>query len=344
MSGGWRRLAVARRVQETGNVVSLHLAPADGAPLKPFRPGQFLTFRIPDAAGGAAPRNYSLSSDPGDLSHYRITVRRQPHGLGSAHMHDAAPEGAVLEATEPKGRFVLEEAAKRPVILLAGGIGVTPLAAMAHALARAGRPAHLIHAASDPASTPLAAEMRALAGRSPSLRVAGAPSRTQGRITADTLRGLLPIGDYEAYLCGPPAFMQAMADLLTDLGVREDRISREFFGPVRGPLRTATEAADPAAKQAEAPFPARGDDDRPLVRFSRSGRSARWDGAHRTLLDFAEAQGLSPPFSCRNGICNTCLSRIEGAVRYVEEPLDRPEAGAALLCCAAPDGPVAIDI
>jgi uncharacterized protein len=341
--GGWRRLTVTRRVAETENVVSLHLAAADGAPLPPFRPGQFLTLRIADAAGRLTPRNYSLSSDPEDLAAYRITVRRHPHGVGSSHLHDRAPVGAILEATAPKGRFVLDETSRRPVLLLAGGIGVTPLAAMAQALARSGRDAHLIHAVADAAAQPLAAELQALAGRSPTFRLAAVPSRSRGRITADTLRGLLPIGDYDAYLCGPPGFMQAMVDLLVHLGVREDRIAHEFFGPARPLVRSAAGDADTAARPAASALPC-DDDARPLVRFTRSGRSERWDGAHRTLLDFAEAHGLSPPFSCRNGICSTCLSTIDGAVRYIEEPLEEPGDGKALLCCSAPDGSIAIDI
>jgi uncharacterized protein len=338
--GGWRLLRVARRVRETDNIVSLHLESADGVPLTPPQPGQFLTFRLKDAADRATPRNYSLSSNPGDLAHYRISVRRHPRGLGSSHMHDAMPDGATVEATEPKGRFVLDESSRRPVILLAGGIGASPLAAMAHALARSGRQAHLIHAVADASAQPFAEELRVLAAQSPTFRIATVPSRAQGRITADTLQKLLPIGDYEAYLCGPPDFMQAMFDLLTHLGVREERIAYEFFGPARTIVRGAATAApfpDPTLASGESTAEL-------LVRFARSGRTARWNGAQRTLLDFAEAQGLSPAFSCRNGICNTCLCKVDGKVRYIEEPLEEPGPGEALLCCSAPEGSVTIDI
>ncbi len=111
-AGGWRRLRVARRVAETDGILSLHLAAADGAPLARFRPGQFLTFRLKGADGRAVPRNYSLTSDPADPSHYRISVRKHEAGFGSGLMWSAA-EGDILEATEPKGRFFLNEASQR---------------------------------------------------------------------------------------------------------------------------------------------------------------------------------------------------------------------------------------
>ncbi len=329
--GGWRRLRVARRVAETDGILSLHLTAADGAPLPGFRPGQFLTFRLKGADGRAQPRNYSLTSDPADLSHYRISVRRHENGFGSGLM-GAAAEGDVLEATEPKGRFVLDEASERPVILLAAGIGITPLMAMAQALAGTARPATLIHACRDAASRPFAAELDALARRAANLRVAAISTATEGRITANTLRHLLPIGDYEAYLCGPQGFMDAMTSLLVGLGVRPERIASESFG---GPRPAAAAAPSPAASAA---------DEGILVTFARSGRTARWTGGQRTLLDFAEAQGLTPAFSCRNGICGTCLCGVEGDIRYVEEPLEEPGPGQALLCCSAPVGPVTLDV
>ncbi len=339
---GWRRLSVVRRIQETEEIVSLHLAAADGAPLAPFLPGQFLTFRIVEPGGRAAPRSYSISSDPADLSQYRISVRRHPGGMGSSHMREAMPVGATIEATGPKGRFVLDGTTQRPAILLAGGIGVTPLTAMAHALARSGRRACLIQACRASAARPFAAELDALAARAPNLMVAAAMSGLggDGRITADMLRSLLPIGDYEGYLCGPPDFMQAMFDLLLRLGVREERIACEFFRPARelrpggAPIQAPAPAAPPASERRE----------QPLVAFRRSGLAVRWDGSRRTLLDFAEAQGLAPAFSCRNGVCSTCLCAAEGQVRYIEEPLDEPGPGQALLCCSVPVGDVTLDI
>ena len=284
--GNWRTYRVIRRVRESETVVSLHLVPADGGPLAPFEPGQFLTFRLEAGEGRPVPRNYSISSDPADRTHYRISVRHEPGGFGSGVMHDLMQEGALVAASGPKGRFTPDQASGRAVLLLAGGIGITPL---------------------------------------------------------------LSMDDYAAYLCGPGAFMQAMFDALLQLGVRQERIAYEFFGPAR---TLAPAQAPPAAAAADGPTttsldsgasghdPAQGS----MVTFTLSGRSAVWDGAQASLLDFAEAQGLSPAFSCRNGICNTCLCSIEGEVRYVEEPLEMPRIGQALLCCSVPDGPVRLGL
>jgi ferredoxin-NADP reductase len=326
--GGWRQLRIARRVAETENILSLRLEAADDRPLARFRPGQFLTFRLRDADGRASPRNYSLTSDPADGSQYRISVRRHEAGFGSGIMWSAA-EGDLLEATEPKGRFVLDDASHRPVILLAAGIGITPLMAMAQALAATARPGFLIQSCRDTASRPFAAELEALAGRAGNLTVTAVQTGSEGRVTSQTLRRLLPIGDYEAYLCGPQGFMDAMTDLLIGLGVRPERIASESFGGAK----PVSVAAPPVASGA-------GDGIR--VTFARSGRTAIWDGAQRTLLDFAEAQGLTPAFSCRNGICGTCVCGVEGDIRYVEEPLEEPGPGKALLCCSAPVGPVTL--
>lgn len=351
---GWREFKVAHRVIESSDVVSLHLVAADGGDLSPFVAGQFLTFRLAGAGGRPVPRNYSISSDPADLSHYRISVKREPNGFGSVHMHEQMPVGATIAATGPKGDFVLDHASARPVLLLAGGIGVTPLLAMAHALAADGRrAAWLFHACRSNAVRPFRAELAELARRTPRfsahvlLEQAEPEDRNlplfagEGRITRALLQRELPLDAYEAYLCGPKPFMQAMYDLLLSLGLPESRIAYEFFGPAIK-LEAHPVQAAPASTPATPAFDDAAAGTAPRIAFSRSGIEAHWDGSHRTLLDFAEAQGLAPAFSCRNGICSTCLTEIEGRVRYLEPPLDEPGPGKALLCCSVPDGPLTL--
>jgi uncharacterized protein len=366
----WQRYRVARRVRESDNVVSLHLVLENGMPLPAFEAGQFLTFRLKDANGKPMPRNYSISSDPADRSHLRISVKRESQpagradvlpGWGSGFMHDQAAEGTIVEASAPKGRFTLDGASTRPVLLLAGGIGITPLLAMAHALSRQPhRPVWLIHASENGDIQPFQDEVRRLCQRAPHVRavtcleypttrdLADMRHAFAGRVTEEVLKATLPIGNYDVYLCGPVGFMQAMFDLLIGLGVREDRIHSEFFGPVRNLVATATlKLAAEAVVQPEAAVPPidtgalAGD---LVVTFAVSGTSHVWDGSHRTLLDFAEAHGLSPAFSCRNGICNTCICEMDGEVRYVDEPLEEPAAGYALLCCSVPGGPVRLGV
>ena len=349
---GWRPWRVLDRRRESDIVVSLDLAPADGSPPPPFRPGQYLTFRFADAAGANVQRTYSISSDPAGTSRRRISVKREPGGVGSGHMHETMKVGATIETLDPRGAFTLDEASTRPAILLAGGIGVTPLLAMAHALARTQRPTFLIHACQTSAVQPFAGELRELAARSPHLRVviclaepttqdvAARAFDFRGFVTREVLQAVLPLDDYEAYLCGPTPFMRAMFAELTALGLPEARIAYEFFGPAQT-LRMP-EAPAPAATPA--PAENAGAEGADTVIFTRSGVTARWDGRHRTLLDFSEALGLTPAFSCRAGVCSTCLCDVEGKVRYIEEPLDIPPEGKALICCSAPDGPVKLSI
>lgn len=359
----WRRYRVIERRIESETVTSLHLAADDGSALMPFRAGQFLTFRLPGPDGRHVARNYSLSSDPENVSSYRISVKREPcpagrpdlpPGFGSTFMHVDAVVGTILEGSVPKGQFQLDEASTRPVLLLAGGIGITPLLAMAHVLAGSARPVSLIHACENGQVQPFAADVADLAARHPNLTAdtcLRAPSamdralahhRFEGLITADVLRAMLPVGNYDAYLCGPTGFMQAMFGLLLDLGVREEQIRYEFFGPATI-LKAGAVVMPPPVAVIETSA-------RPHLRecinvtFARSGRTAVWDGSSRTLLDFAEAQGLSPAFSCRNGICSTCLCAVDGEVTYIDEPLEEPGPGLALICCSVPRSAIVLNI
>ena len=151
----------------------------------------------------------------------------------------------------------------------------------------------------------------------------------KGPLTIDLLKSLLPFDDHEFFLCGPPGFMQALYDGLRDLGVRDERIQAEAFGPSSLKRRPDGTAAlppppAPAAKQA-------------TVSFTLTGDAAEWTPERGTLLEFAEGKGLNPPFSCRAGHCGSCATRMTaGAVTYPEPTAWRPAAGEVLLCCAVP--------
>jgi uncharacterized protein len=356
----WRQYRVIRRQQESETITSLHLASADEQPLEPFTAGQFLTFRLVGPDGRPVARNYSISSDPTDRTAYRISVKREPEsstelppGFGSSFMHDQAHVGIVLQGSGPKGQFQLDQSSTRPVLLLAGGVGITPLLAMMHVLSGSARSAYLIHACENGQVQPFAGEIAALVARYPNLKAATClrspsavdrarvPHLFEGVVTADVLRTVVPLGNYDVYLCGPGGFMQAMFDLLLELGVREDQIHYEFFGPATV-LRAGPIAVPPVAKPDTTGTAA--PDGAIHVKFSRSGFSAIWNGAARTLLDFAEAQGLAPAFSCRNGICNTCLCEVDGEVTYVDEPLEEPGPGRALICCSIPKSTIVLNI
>lgn len=360
--GGFRSLIVVAKTVESSLITSFHLEAADGASLPAFRPGQFLVFKIPSGnAKGYVLRNYSLSGTPDDLSQYRISVKREPSagpglpvGLSSNFLHDSIGVGDVLVADGPRGEFVLDEVSDRPVVLLSGGVGLTPMVAMLHALAhRSTRRTLFLHACENGDVHALREEVNRVIGQRPGLlahycyrgpmdgdRIANRFD-SEGFITRDLLQSLLCLDDYDFYLCGPPPFMQAMYQTLLGLGVVKDRIAYEFFGPATV-LDTEVKPKPVAPTAGTSPTPGVG---ATTVEFRKSGIVAEWDGAADSLLSFAEEKGLAPEFSCRAGICGTCASRIiSGEVSYFEDPLEDVAPGELLLCCSRPKTAIVLDL
>lgn len=358
---GFRNLKVVAKVRESSIITSFHLEPVEPDGWRGFEPGQFLVFRIPVAGQrGFVLRNYSISSSPAVKGRYRITVKREaapepglPDGVSSCHLHDTVEVGDVLTAEGPRGDFVLDRASARPVVLLSGGVGLTPMVSMLHALvAETDRRVFFIHACENGEVHALRDEVERLTSARPGVtahfcyRVPTARDReralfdSEGVVTRETLQSLLPLDDYDIYLCGPPPFMQAVYRTARGLGVPKQRIAYEFFGPATV-LEPAAAATSVSSQSVQPALPSAA----VTVEFRKSGVTAVWDGKAESLLAFAEEQGLSPDFSCRAGICSTCKSRlIEGNVTYFEEPLDEPGAGEVLLCCSRPRGAVVLDI
>ena len=266
--GGWngyRQFVVDRREAESDVVVSLYLKPADGGPLAPFKPGQYITVQIDHPSTPTSPRNYSLSDRPG-LDYYRISVKREPSlapgapaGLISNYLHDEIKVGDVLNVGPPCGEFTLDPAADdaRPVVLLSGGIGVTPLLSMAHSLAASGakRPTYFIHAARNSSVHSHVDEVRQLAEKSPHFKlhvrydsplecdVPEGRCDSTGFVDGELFDSIEAALDADYYICGPKAFMASVVRHLREREVDESRIHYEFFGP-KGELETA--AAAPA--------------------------------------------------------------------------------------------------
>ncbi len=368
-ASGFRALKVIDKVRESSTITSFQLAPAEPGGWRAFEPGQFLVFKFP--AGnerGHVLRTYSVSCAPGHPGRYRISVKREtapqpgiPDGLGSCHLHDDVSVGDILMADGPRGDFHLDRASSRPVVLLCGGVGLTPLVSMLHALAeKSDRRTVFIHACDNGEVHALGDEVRALAASRPGIEAhfvyrfpteadrAAARHQAEGVITRELLQRLLPLDDYEFYLCGPPPFMQAVFRLVRSLGVAKDRIAYEFFGPatVLEPDEAAAAPAPAAAEMKQAaPASAKEADGAITVTFRKSGRSASWVDGSESLLSFAEGHGLTPEFSCRAGVCGTCKTGlVEGEITYFEDPLDEPGAGQVLICCARPKGNVVLDL
>lgn len=356
---GFRKFKVIEKKRESSVITSFHLEPLDPDGWQSFAPGQFLVFRIPKPDGsGAVLRNYSLSLPPSREGLYRITVKREaapasglPSGLGSTFLHDRIDVGDILEAQGPRGSFTLDRSSPRPVVLLSGGVGLTPMMAMLHDLASgSARRVHFIHACDNGRVHALRDEVESLCATRPGLSAhfsyrhptpedeTANRHHSSGLVSKELLQKLLPLDDYDVYLCGPPPFMSAVHEIIRSLGVSRDRIAYEVFGP-------ATVLGEALAPREEAVV-ARADEAAGIeVEFRRSGVRSSWTGTSESLLAFAEECGLSPAFSCRAGICSTCKCRLlSGNVTYFEEPLSEPDPGEVLLCCARPVSAVVIDI
>ncbi|MEU9716121.1 ferredoxin--NADP reductase [Streptomyces sp. NPDC047976] len=316
---------VTARVQETPDAVSLVL----DAEL-PYRPGQFLTVRIP---GGAA-RYYSLASSPHTGEPMRITVKRVPGGPGSTWLCERVGPGDELEVLPPAGTFTPGPGGlDADLLLVAGGSGITPVFSLAKsALAAGGGRVALVYANRDPGSVIFRDELRELAGAHPGrLTIVHWLEELQGLPSADRLGGLLaPYAGREAWLCGPGPLMDAAEAALRAAGAHGSRIHREryfslgtdvFAEPAPGPA-----PAGPGAAVAE-------------VGLDGRTRTVAWDRG-TVLLDALLAAGLEAPYSCREGACAACCCRVvEGEVRMARnEVLDGEDLaeGYVLACQALP--------
>lgn len=344
----WRPFEVTAIVDESRSIRSFHLQPKDGAGLLPHEAGQHLPIRLAiPGMGKPVIRNYTLSAAPSD-GVYRISVKRD--GLASQHLHDRVRMGDTLEARAPSGAFTIDAHQKRPAVLLAAGVGITPMIAMLRHLVYEGlrtrgiRPAVLFHAARTVAELPFQRELAELArsagGAIRSLRVLsniegaqeGLDYDAAGRIDMALLGRFLPFGNYDFYLCGPAAFTQDLYDSLRDYGIPDERIHAEAFGP------SSLQRTQPAADTAP-PLPPPATEPVSVV-FTESAKEARWTPGSGSLLELAELRGLSPEFSCRSGSCGSCRTRLlSGAITYLKPTTAAAGEGEVLLCCAAPARP-----
>ncbi|MFG1462892.1 PAS domain S-box protein [Xanthobacter sp. DSM 24535] len=257
---GWRPFTIESRTRESDIITSFVFRPVDGNGVPRHRPGQHLTLLIEPSDGAPMKRNYTISGEANGET-YRVSVKREPQGQASKWLHDAAETGTQVKLMPPSGSFLLPADQMRPVVLLSGGVGLTPMVCMLEALAAQpeGVPAHFVHVTQDGAAHAFGPHVKALADRRPGLRVTTFYSRPResdvagrdfdraGQLEIDWLADNTPLQDADYFICGPLSFMRTFVTGLAELGVPHDRIHFEFFGPVEELIEAPSATPAPVA-------------------------------------------------------------------------------------------------
>jgi 3-ketosteroid 9alpha-monooxygenase subunit B len=298
------RLTVREVVQETGDAHSLVFDTPAGLT---YKPGQFLTLRLPHADGIVA-RCYSVSSAPGVDDHLKVTVKRVVDGRGSNWVCDNVVVGTELDVLAPSGTFT-PNSLDADLLLLAGGSGITPVMSIIKAtLAHGSGRMFLVYANRDESSVIFHAQLRQLVKEHPDrLVVLHWLESVQGLPSAEPLSVLVaPWVRGEAFICGPAPFMDCAADVLKSLGVSRDRIHIERYTSLQGDPWTEPEAASPVEGEPCAEL---------HVELDGETHQLEWPESSK-LLDLLLEKGIKAPYSCREGACSACsVMLVEGEVR-----------------------------
>jgi ferredoxin-NADP reductase/MOSC domain-containing protein YiiM len=338
---GFRPLRVGAIRRESPQIMSIRLQATDRSALPQPLAGQYLTVRLPGAAEPTPLRSYSLSGDP-SAGEYRISVKREDHGLVSRWLHSHIESGAVVQAAAPRGDFYLTEDSN-PVVLLSAGIGITPVLAMLHALAaaRSSREIWWLHTTRNRETQAFASEVTALIESLPHARQLVFFTQTQGRLDQSAIATLGLPSDAIAYLCGPTRFMTDMRDALTAAGLDAVHIHSELFGALPPINPGIVDSAPHKPPHPPSGTPGTG----PPVTFSRSGLTVNWSPDYGNILDLAEACDVPTRFACRSGVCHVCETGVvAGTIKYVQAPLEPPDQRTVLICSAAPASDLVLDL
>ena len=349
---GFRQMRVASIHKESDSVTSFVLTPVDGRPLGIFQAGQFVVLRLlVDPSKPSVLRSYSLSDLPA-TDHLRISVKGELNGIGSSFLCNRTREGDVLDVSAPRGSFTLRPS-QNPAVLLSAGVGATPVMSMLHTLAaeKSQRDVWWIYGARNRADHPFAEESHSLLkqlsrgrgyivySRPTAGEQIGADFDAPGHIDTALLERIgVPQGS-DFYLCGPSSFLKNMRDGIKSWGVPAENVHTEIFG--------ALESITPGMAQVEHTphLPQGSPGPGPAVSFARSGITAAWDPKFASLLELAEACDVPVRWSCRTGVCHTCMTGlISGSISYDPEPLENPAPGNLLICCSQPNAVVTLDL
>ncbi len=366
---GYRKFIVARKVDECDAVCSFYLKPHDGLPIPDFQPGQHLTFSL-----RAGPNNkpvvrcYSLSEAPSgrEQSHYRVSVKRLPPppdkpnapcGLVSGFWHEQIQEYDLVDVKAPSGQFYLQQQSTNPVVLIAGGVGVTPMLCMFQYLIRQGsrRDVWFFYGVDHQHQVMALQELQTAAAETANIHLRLAFSKPTGQcmqgqhyhrkgyVSVDWIRESLNLDEVfdkipeyqqpEFYICGPVPMMQSISTGLEQWGVPANMVYSEAFGPAS--IKRAIPKVEHSEQTGE----------QFSVQFKRSGQTLQWTAASGSLLEFAEDNNLALDAGCRCGECGTCeIAIIEGQVVYPDrDPQFDLTANSCLACVGVPGSNLIID-
>ena len=359
----FRKFRVDRKDMENAcsSICSFFLVPEDGKPLPFFLPGQFLTFHLdlPTATGVTkqAIRCYSLSDAPRP-DYYRISIKRElaptgsdfPSGRSSNYFHDQVTVGSLLDVRAPSGHFHIDHS-DSPVVLIGGGIGITPLLSMLNwcLVNQPEREVWLFYSVRNidemMMKTPL--EALALSHKNFNLRVCFSESmpvnliglnyHLLGRIDISLLHTHLPPSTtYQFFICGPKPILESLVPALEDWGVPATHIHFETFGPASIKRSGAKGSVSNAQKEVKT--------NDIFVSFAQSNKQLKWPPLAGSLLQLAESQGINVNSSCHAGGCGSCQTKIlSGEVAYHQPPDYDPAPGTCLLCVCSPKSNLILD-
>ena len=354
---GCRKFQVIKKIRECDGVDSFYLGPHDRRPLPMFKPGQYITFQL-NIPGEDKPviRCYSLSDSPFHQDYYRVTIKRlcapsdRPEikpGRASCYFCDRVQVGDILDVKAPGGHFFLDLTEENPVVLVSGGVGITPMLSMLNAIteSRSKREVWFLHGARHSADHIHKQHLEKLAAENENVRLhvcyskpaqddlLGRDYQRKGYVTADLLKEVLPSNNYDYFICGPGQMMKDITDGLEAWGVPAKNVHFEAFGPATVKKATASPTESETAMLSKL-----------RVTFSRSGKTWHWNPATASLLEFAEDHGVKIEAGCRAGNCGTCLVAVKsGEVEYLAEHGASAEGGSCLTCICKPKSNLELD-
>jgi ferredoxin-NADP reductase len=364
-------LRVAGIFRETPTIETFRLVAPNADRLRfDFLPGQFLQVEVEPETGKPVRRSYTIASSPTQRGHVELTVKREEQGVVSRFLHDQVKVGDHIKVSGPFGSFTFTGSDADSIVLIAGGVGITPMMSVLRYLTDTAWPGEIffVYGARSTEEFVFRLELEQLERRHERLHVLAAMHRSpgtvwlgpEGNITKEMLQAAVPdVARRRIHLCGPPPMMTAIKRLLTELGVPEAQIHSEAFGPVSLPAEHAPEAVTTDEAAASAPTPATtavgtapASSPRPevaptTVTFAVSGVSAALP-ANQSVLEAAEGAGVEIPYSCRIGECGVCTTRmVQGEVTMAVEtgldPADKAQ-GYILACQAKSTGvPVVVE-